>query len=124
MGKFEIPWEYKHFPWDILKSHGIFIFLMEHKSPVGIEKVIWEIVTFPWDLKISQWKTNNPMGKFNFPLEFTPLLLTISPARCEQVKSRVVFTMLNLVYNMTVTVFLFVGLKASAFKLPKLFWQN
>ena len=31
------------------------------------------------------------MGKFNFPWEFSPLILIISPARCEQVKSKLVF---------------------------------
>ena len=51
--------------------------------------------------------------------------LIISPARWEQVKSIVVLilTKLNLVYNMAVTVFLCVGIKAGAF-LSKLFWQN
>ena len=62
-------------------------------SPMGIKKnVHWELFTFPWDLKIhvSHGK-NNPMGKFNFPLEFLPLFLIISSTGCNQAKSNVFF---------------------------------
>ena len=94
MGKFEkenIPMELYKVPWENLISHGT---IQSHGKLI-----------FPWEFKISHGilskshgnlskshgEKNNPMGKFNFPWEFSPLILIISPARCEQVKSKLVF---------------------------------
>ena len=84
-GKIHIPSDFKISHRKLLYSHGI--------SHFSHGKLI-----VPWELKISHGisnypmgKTNNPMGKFKIPLEFTPLVLIISPARCEQVKRKVVF---------------------------------
>ena len=85
MGQFEIPWEYKSFQWDILKSHGIFIFTWEHKCPMGKCHIPIGFYNIPWENKYS-----HVMGKFKFSWELIPLLIIISPARCERVKSRVV----------------------------------
>ena len=59
MGNFDIPMGFWNCPWKI-------------KSPLIIK-------IFPWDFEISHGETNNPIGKFNFPLELTPLILIISP---------------------------------------------
>ena len=92
MGNFEIPSEY---------SNRIFSNPMGYQFSHENIKVSWEfkksheILSYSHRiLKYPMRKTNNHMGKFNFPWEFYTFViynLIISPARCKQVKSRVVF---------------------------------
>ena len=77
MGKFNFLWN-DTVPWEI-------------NIPMGIKIFPWDFVKVPWEFVKVPWEKNNPMGKFNFPWEFSPLILIISPARCEQVKSKLVF---------------------------------
>ena len=80
-----------------LKSHGkirkkkynLISVPWEINIPMG--NFPWDFVKVPWEFVKVPWEKNNPMGKFNFPWEFSPLILIISPARCEQVKSKLVF---------------------------------
>ena len=125
-----------NFQWNFYFIMGKLISYRISKFPMTIFNIPMEFRIFQFEIdsprqfKMSQGISKYAMGKPIFPLQnlisHGNLHLWSELSHLQDVnryKTRRCLTMLNMIYNMIVTVFLCFGLRAGAF-LPKSFWQN